>query len=84
MAGMCGYSLSFGENIKADKNLNPCPFCGKQAFLQIDTRYPDDVPIKAYEVICMNVKCIIYRCDKRYYRSKKQAIEAWNRRAEDL
>ena len=81
---MNGYSdLAFGTHIRTDKNLKHCPFCGKQAFLKTDARYPNGKEIKAYEAVCMNPECIIYKCDKKYYRSKKQAIETWNRRAEN-
>ena len=62
--------------------LKPCPFCGGKAELRQDIRYPrpERAPKKAYEVVCTNWDCIIGYCDDRYRLSKKEAIEAWNRR----
>ena len=82
---MKGYSnLAFGLNIRTDKNLRPCPFCGKQVFLKTDARYQSGNEITAYEVVCMNPECIIYKCDNKYYRSENQAFQAWNRRTEEI
>ena len=65
--------------------LKPCPFCGSDAELQTDVRFPRNmcVPKRAYEVFCTNYDCIIGRVDERYYTNKEEAIKAWNRRAND-
>lgn len=62
--------------------LKPCPFCGGEAFMQYDHRYPDDSEdgIAAFEVICTTFGCPIYRADNTYYYSEADAIKAWNRR----
>ena len=64
--------------------LKPCPFCGGKAEIQKDVRYPRPrrTRKKAYEVICTNIDCIIYRADNVYYLKMKDAVEAWNKRAE--
>ena len=65
--------------------LKPCPFCGTIPKLQEDIRYPRPrrLAVRAYEVVCQNWDCIIGYVDERYRLSKEDAIEAWNRRAED-
>lgn len=67
------------------EELKPCPFCGTIPKLQTDTRYPlpKCQPRKAYEVVCQNWDCIIGFVDDRYRLSEKEAIEAWNRRADN-
>ena len=67
------------------EKLKPCPFCGKPALIKSDNRYPrpERERITAYEVICTNYDCIIYNCDNNYFRSPKEAMDAWNRRAND-
>lgn len=64
--------------------LKPCPFCGGEAKLKADVRYPrpERNPKRAYEVVCQNYNCIIGLCDDRYYLTEKEAIEAWNTRAD--
>ena len=66
-------------------DLKPCPFCGSRPVLQTDTRYPrpECEPRKAYEVVCKNWDCIIGYVDERYRLTEQEAIEAWNRRAND-
>lgn len=63
--------------------LKPCPFCGSDAELKTDIRYPRHMrqPKRAYEVFCTNYDCIIGGVDDRYYTNKEKAIKAWNRRA---
>lgn len=63
--------------------LKPCPFCGSDAELKTDIRYPRPMchPKRAYEVFCTNYDCIIGGVDDRYYTNKEKAIKAWNRRA---
>lgn len=65
--------------------LKPCPFCGGEAIMQKDRRWPDgyDDGVTTYEVICTNTNCVIYRADNRYFLTKQDAINAWNRRVED-
>lgn len=67
------------------KKLKPCPFCGHEASMQYDHRWPDDEEdgIAAFEVVCTNVDCPIYRADNTYFRSEAEAIEAWNRRVHE-
>ena len=67
--------------------LKPCPFCGKIPEIQEDYRWPRHGKyagkrVDAYEIICVNFDCPIYKADNVYFLSKEEAIEAWNRRAE--
>ena len=64
--------------------LKSCPFCGKRPILKADDRYPrpERERITAYEVVCDNSDCIIYRADNVYFRTEQEAIDKWNRRAE--
>ncbi|MBQ8319467.1 MAG: Lar family restriction alleviation protein [Clostridia bacterium] len=64
------------------KKIKPCPFCGGEATLRRDVRYPRPKcnPRQAWEVICKNHKCCVYDADTRYFFSKKAAISAWNDR----
>ena len=64
-------------------DLKPCPFCGKEAVLKSDIRWPSDnngESVTGYEVVCVNYKCPIYKADNTYFRSPEEAIAAWNRR----
>lgn len=63
--------------------LKPCPFCGQMPEIRQDYRYPrpECNRTKAYEVICMNWDCPIYKADYNYYFSEADAIKAWNTRA---
>lgn len=65
--------------------LKPCPFCGCEAVMQYDSRWPgdEDESVAAFEVICTNYECPIYRADNTYFLSENEAIEAWNRRCTD-
>lgn len=65
--------------------LKPCPFCGSRPVLQSDIRYPrpECEPRTAYEVVCKNWDCIIGYVDDHYKLTAREAIEAWNRRADD-
>ena len=67
------------------QKLRSCPFCGGEARIKQDIRYPRPkcAPRKAFEVFCANPKCIIGFVDERYYLSLKKAADAWNRRAND-
>ncbi|MBE5792436.1 MAG: restriction alleviation protein, Lar family [Clostridiales bacterium] len=65
------------------EKLKPCPFCGGEAKLQTDIRYPRPKcdAKTAYEVVCQTWGCIIGFVDERYRLSKDEAIKAWNTRA---
>lgn len=64
--------------------LKHCPFCGGEAKLVKDMRYPGNSQgIDAWHVTCPNWDCVIYGVDKTYFRRRYKAIEAWNRRAND-
>jgi Lar family restriction alleviation protein len=54
--------------------LKPCPFCGGEAVL-IDNGYFTDVS-------CKNFHCRGW-ADDLMFKTKEEAIEAWNRRAND-
>ena len=54
--------------------LKPCPFCGKQPYIK---HLFDDV----IWVECRNSDCQVIPTT-RHKKTKKEAIEAWNRRAE--
>lgn len=62
--------------------LKPCPFCGKTPKVVSDVRFPppNQFRTEAFEVVCMNPKCPIYRADNTYFLSKEEAIKAWNKR----
>lgn len=60
-------------------DLKSCPFCGGEAKLQ-DTTYGNN--ISAYVVRCKNIECNV-RPTTNWFRLRKDAIEMWNRRAED-
>ena len=51
------------------EKLKPCPFCGAEAIIHHDLRYPkwSDNPVSASEVLCINYECPIYRADNTYY-----------------
>lgn len=68
-----------------DIKLKPCPFCGGDAKIQKDMRFPKnrDFGVWAYEAVCTNADCIIYNADNQYFLSEIEAIAAWNRRAPD-
>ena len=58
--------------------LKRCPFCGEKAVIRT---FPGKV-FDCYKVYCSNICC--YICPvTRIYHNKKEAIEAWNRRADD-
>jgi len=64
-----------------DNKLLPCPFCGGEALIKTSRRYPSGKEITAYSPTCYNMACVIYDADDNYYRTEQEAIEAWNRRA---
>lgn len=69
-----------------NERLRPCPFCGGEAAVKTDRRWPDgcgDSPVEAHEAVCQNMDCIIYGADSVYYLTEAEAIAAWNMRAAD-
>ena len=56
--------------------LKPCPFCGGEAMV-IDTG--DYFPVITYRVIC-KASCIM---QGGLYKTKQEAIEAWNTRTDN-
>lgn len=57
--------------------MKPCPFCGAPAMLR-----KHEERIKPFFVRCGNLDCrLIVATD--YFATKDEAIEAWNRRAND-
>ena len=70
------------------KLLKSCPFCGGAPEIIRANRYPKwEVPIMkavpCWMVYCVNPDCIIYKARDAYYKTEEDAIEAWNRRAEN-
>lgn len=57
-------------------DLKQCPFCGGKAEY-MGLRASADGASKGY------VRCVHYCCEQTLIRSKNEAIEAWNERAED-
>ena len=54
--------------------LKPCPFCGGKAQIE---KNEDFVDVSCKDMFCRGwTSCLEYK-------TKQQAIEAWNRRAED-
>ena len=54
--------------------LKPCPFCGGEAEYR---------PVGEFSEKNGYVRCKNFCCEQYGYSPKKEAIEAWNRRAED-
>jgi len=57
--------------------LKPCPFCGGKAALEQLLENKDDYMASCDNDECL-VTCVMTHCDS----TRKEAIEAWNRRAE--
>lgn len=69
--------------IVCNEPLDSCPFCGEDAALFEDYRYPDypgDAKL-VYGVLCSNPDCIMHQQQK-YYLTESSARKAWNRRKE--
>ena len=66
-------------------DIKHCPFCGRDPVLQEDIRYPrpECEPVRAYEVVCKTIGCVIYNADNTYSTTPLLAIENWNRRVKD-
>lgn len=58
--------------------LKPCPFCGRRAFIKSKAS-PVGFSFRAY---CGNEDCKVEPKTRAYF-DKEQAIEVWNRRAND-
>ena len=56
------------------EKLKPCPFCGSEANLY-ECKW---LGVTSYGVECTKCKGLVDRCS-----TKKEAIKAWNRRAND-
>lgn len=59
--------------------LKPCPFCGGDAKMK-EVTYGNNC--SAYVVWCGNGNCGV-QPSTRYFRVRKEAVEAWNRRAHE-
>ena len=62
--------------------LKPCPFCGGKAGVGVTKKSVRN----QYAVCCSNTRCIANRLGNPFvmhYLSEAEAIEAWNRRAND-
>ena len=60
--------------------LKPCPFCGGRA--SVKKFVSKNGAFEIYNVYCMNEDCRVEPITHDYFH-KEEAIEAWNRRAED-
>lgn len=59
--------------------LKPCPFCG-DTYIQI---YATNNHSRGHFAIgCNTVNCVGLHCESKLYKTKEEAVEAWNRRAE--
>ena len=56
--------------------LKPCPFCGGDGVI-VKYKLSEKIPFESWRAYCP--KCS--HCT--YYREEKDAIEAWNRRADN-
>lgn len=61
--------------------LKPCPFCGGQA--EVERIFANSTQVR-YMVCCLNYNsdCLI-QPETPWLESEEEAIEEWNRRAED-
>lgn len=59
------------------ENLKPCPFCGSKAFVA------EIIGINTlYAVFCPADEDYCIKPSTKYYKTREEAINAWNRRAE--
>ena len=61
--------------------LKPCPFCGTEGTMQVyqqiwENRKPDVI----YRPICMNERCIMYKCGSISFDNPVEAVQLWNER----
>ena len=59
--------------------LKSCPFCGGEAYLFEASESVWDLKPHDFTVICRTCRAGIHR----YFPTKEEAIEAWNRRADN-
>lgn len=58
-------------------DLKPCPFCGGKAILV------ESIHAQVFKVECMNTSCYCFNTST-IFSNKTNAIEAWNRRTNDV
>lgn len=63
--------------IMPDPKLKPCPFCGSEAVVQKSNSFCP------YRPGCMEPICCGFFGDRIPYKNKQDAIDAWNRRADE-
>jgi Lar family restriction alleviation protein len=56
--------------------LRECPFCGSNGMVV-------RVSNRGYAPMCTDFDCIAYGIELKQFATKKEAIEAWNRRVKD-
>ena len=59
--------------------LKPCPFCGGEAIYITTAIKAGDLVKEFYSISCLDCNAEIYK----YCKTEEEAIEAWNRRAEE-
>lgn len=64
--------------MKQKKELKPCPFCGGEAKIHTSEEFFLIDKKKFSSVFCKNCQAT-----SRYFNTSKEAIEAWNRRADN-
>ncbi len=63
------------------EELKPCPFCGDKADMIENSGRVKNQP-KSFHPCCHNRECIMF-IGAQWYNSEKEAINAWNRRADN-
>ena len=61
--------------------MKPCPFCGVVPW-GIQHHAPEWEPVQYY-INCENNKCPVEDVRSGWFKSKEEAVEAWNRRVKD-
>ncbi len=64
-----------------NEKLKPCPFCGGKADI-IENSGRKKGEAKSFHPCCHNEKCIMF-VGALWYNNKTEAINAWNRRADN-
>lgn len=59
--------------------LKPCPFCGDEAIYITTAIKAGNIVKEFYSISCLGCNAEIYK----YCKTEEEAVEAWNRRAED-
>lgn len=57
--------------------LKPCPFCGHEIEMRMC------LGLNRWIVGCSNPECVIYSHTPKEYDTRRETIQAWNRRAKD-